>query len=141
MLDGQRISTTEEKYEQAKKLICHAIFPSCEFKVALNSVLIPHWIAGYECFWYERETHIGREFRWVNANDKSNKPAFDHIDLASSLAEVVGQEINPDNLSISQLDFSLDPWVLTFTAFQKRWSFDGRKCESGGGSGRGHGER
>ena len=126
--DSPNDTTLEARYQRAKRLARHSIFPSYDNKVAFNSRLNPHWIAGSSYFWYVRESNLGLQFRLVNAESSTNEPAFDHIKLASALNQAVNEEIEPSNLPISQLEFSFAPSTVSFMAFHKRWLFDGKKC-------------
>ena len=92
--------------------------------IAKNTTLIPHWIGESDCFWYRRGTQTGVEFRLVNAKDSSNQQAFDHQVLAAALAEATQQEINADNLPITQVKISLSPAHVQFAAFDQYYCFD-----------------
>lgn len=92
--------------------------------VAFNTTVIPHWMGLSDCFWYERESGLGKEFRLVNVPECSNQLAFDHQLLAEALALVSGQVVDADNLPITHLIWELSPLKFSFDAFGKRWTFD-----------------
>ena len=108
--------------------------------MALNATLFPTWIGESNCFWYERETQEGREYRLVNANTKENKVAFDHGVLAAVLAETAESPVDPIDLPISRVSMHLIPLErllhsnrqqsarfikkICFTAFDQQWEFD-----------------
>lgn len=94
--------------------------------VAHNTILMPHWIEGADCFWYRRKTHSGVEFRLVNAETSANLLAFDHKALGAALAKMVDQEIATDNLPIENVRITLSPLQVRFTAFDKRYHFDAK---------------
>lgn len=101
-------------------------------KLALNTGLVPHWVGDSQCFWYSRETATGHEFRWVNATEASNKPAFDHGALATALAAAANENVDPAQLPLSHLAFSFAPFTLSFTAFGKQWCYrePEQRCEA-----------
>ena len=131
-IDPQASTTIDAKYQRARRLARHAILPDKNNKLTFNSLLNPHWIAESGYFWYERESKSGKQYRLVNANTSTNEPAFDHADLARALAQVTNEEVDPDNLPIGQIEFTLTPWTISFTAFQKRWLFNGQYCTAVG---------
>lgn len=113
------------RYERAQALM-QGIFTK---KMVLNATLYPIWIDQSDCFWYERETRKGKEYRLVNAKTATNDCAFDHETLASALAKVAAQTVNAANLPISNICMALNPSDLSlsrirFSAFGKRWIFD-----------------
>ena len=101
-------------------------------KVAFNTVIVPHWIANTNCFWYRRKTKNGVQFRIVEAKAITNKEAFDHKDLANALSEAVDQKIDADNLPIKDVTITLSPLQVKFLAFEKRYRFDAKsqQCQS-----------
>lgn len=116
------------RYESAKYLMQFKFRGS---KTIPNALLFPIWIDETDCFWYERQLKNGKEFRLVNARTANNIPAFNHESLASALAEAVSQPVDAYDLPINNLngqvtitiEMKLDPLVLRFTAFDKRWEF------------------
>lgn len=134
-LNNEITNTIEARYQRAKTLIQGFSSKS----LVRNDVVIPTWIEGTECFWYERDTllykkassggdredtpFIGKEYRLVDAKSASNTVAFDHGTLASSLGKASKKEVDPTNLPICHITLSLDPVTVVFTAFDKRWCF------------------
>ena len=101
-----------------------------------NDSLYPHWIAESDCFWYERATRldskkatsVGKEYRLVNAKTPSNTPAFDHRVFANSLSLAADQNIDPNNLPITNVAIDLSPLSvdtvsLSFSALGQRWIY------------------
>ena len=100
--------------------------------VARNTTLFPVWITNSNSFWYERELKVGKEFRLVDSNNGTNKTAFNHQVLAKALAEVTGEKVDANNLPINIpngmpeyiMKITLDPIVVNFLAFERRWEFN-----------------
>lgn len=107
------------KYQRAQALL-QGVWNK---NVAYNTTLIPHWIGETDSFWYEREFKTGKEYRLVNAAEKSNNIAFDHQTLAKALMEASGETVEPSDLPISKLDMSFMPEAMEFSAFGKRWRY------------------
>ena len=101
----------------------------CTDELVQNDSIFPFWIEGADCFWYERKTKIGKEYRLVDANARNNEAAFDHQGLAKALSQATGQPINKDNLPIAQVVIESVPLTVSFDAFDQRWIFD---VEEGG---------
>ena len=112
----------ESRYQRAQSLM-QGMFTKTS---AFNTTLIPHWIGDSDCFWYEREFKIGKEFRLVDAAAGSNDIAFDHAALAKALAQASGETVNAEDLPISKIDLCLSPLQLAFDAYGKRWSFSSK---------------
>ena len=122
-----------ERYRNAEALEHEAYSPS----FVLNAQVYPHWIMGSNCFWYIREkrkqnsaspSDIGREYRLVNAEGRTNDKAFDHELLAQLLSQSVKRDIDPDNLPISQVKIEIMPLRVSFNAFGKNLVFEEGKA-------------
>ena len=86
-LEHQQNTPLVERYEQAQTLL-HGIVPN---HLVLNDVVLPHWIqlsdgSCSHCFWYQRASAEGKEYRLVDAKAANNQPAFNHQTLADTLA-------------------------------------------------------
>ena len=113
------------RYQRAQSLM-QGIFTK---DTALNSTVFPLWIGDSDCFWYERESKKGKEYRLVDAKAKTNTTAFDHAVLAATLSEAATQEVDANNLSIKDVKMQLSTTANTvklvcFNAFDKHWQFD-----------------
>lgn len=99
-------------------------------RLVFNENIAPIWIAGSQCFFYQRKLKNGSEYRLVNALTRKNQAAFNHSALAKSLSEMVSQPINKDELPISRVQITLTPLTIRFRAFQKQWRYDvdGHTC-------------
>ena len=100
-------------------------------KLALNTVIVPHWIDG-ENLWYRKRTEVGCQFILVDAKSKEKREAFDHKALASSLAKICQVEIDANNLPISCVRIVLEPCEVYFKAFDNDYRFDVllQQCQS-----------
>ena len=109
------------RYEQAKEIM-QGIMPN---RVVLNDTVFSHWIECSPCFWYSRETKNGKEYRLVDAKAGINTLAFDHSTLAELLEGNTGQNIDPLNLPIKDMDvkMTLSPLELRFQALGSHWLF------------------
>ncbi len=122
------IKTLETRYQRAQ----HLMQGIGSNKVAFNSTVFPVWIKESDCFWYVRHSRVGnepsasykKEYRLVDARAGTNEKAFDQQALATALAEVAKQEVDADNLPITDIELSLNPTIIHVTAFNKRWRFD-----------------
>ena len=113
-------SDVGDRYESARTVM-QGLFNE---NIVKNATVFPNWIENSDCFWYRRSTKEGREFHMVDAQAGTNKTAFDHVVLASALGEAVGGEVDPKNLPINNVVFSLSPVEIKFLAFGKRWVFE-----------------
>jgi dipeptidyl-peptidase 4 len=85
-----------DRYATAESLLPHHL------KTLVTSPQVqPIWIHDTETFWYRNRTAEGTEYVFVDAEDGTKQPAFDHERLAESLGRI--------------LDASFDPHALPFT--------------------------
>ena len=96
-------------------------------KVIRNATLFPIWIDNSDCFWYEREEKDGKQYRIINAKARTNKCAFDHQVLANALEKASSEDVNEKDLPFGNVKISINPLSIEFTAFNRRWVFDGDK--------------
>ena len=106
------MSNTLSRYQTAQ-ILMQGVFTK---NVAFNTTLYPHWIGDSDCFWYIRETATGQSFQRFDAKAKSQTEAFNHKDVASALAAASGENLASDNLPLSDLDLTLAPECIEFTA-------------------------
>jgi dipeptidyl aminopeptidase/acylaminoacyl peptidase len=89
-----------------------------------KSQITPHWFGDNTRFWYRNDLRGGaKEFMFVDAERGERRPAFDHAKLAAALAKALSQEVKPDTLPLSELEFSPDLKSITFKASSKTWSW------------------
>ena len=100
----------------------------------------PIWINSSDSFWYERlskpdedlseitdtklTTKLVKEYRIVDACERTNLPAFDHFALTQALSKSTERQIDSKNLPLEDIDFALAPLIITFSAFGQYWKFD-----------------
>ena len=114
----------EARYQRAQTLMQGA---NGIKKLALNTTVIPFWIGDTDSFWYVRETKKGKCFRRVDAEEKTNIDAFDHQALACALAEQTGEEIDFENLPLTDVEMDCSIATVTFNAFESTWEYDDNK--------------
>lgn len=98
--------------------------------MVLNASIYPNWIKDTDCFWYVRMIHtntdcsVGKQFRLVDANKKTNELAFDHQVLAQALGAQLERDISADDLPIFDISMELAPIRVRFFAFSRHWMYD-----------------
>lgn len=141
---AQEHKSIEERYQTAQDLI-GGIAPE---KLVLNDAVFPNWVDGGNYFWYVRYSKrcpqpkkviksvrgndtgleyylkARKEYRLVNASSTTNKAAFNHADLAKALELCSKNSVDKDDLPISEVEISLRPSTVIFSAFNKRWKFN-----------------
>lgn len=110
-------SKMNERYQRAEQ------FLGLEFSRALNNTTLdPHWIDENH-FWFKRDVPEGYEFIVVDSELLTERPAFDHQRLATTLTACLGQSASCRYLPIEsfaycseqQLRLQIDPLVLKDT--------------------------
>lgn len=92
---------------------------SDEMVAAGNAAEIaPRWIGHTARFHYLNRRHDGKEFILVDASvtPPQRRSAFDHAQLAVALAELSGEEVDPNNLPFNTIKLSDDLQQLDFTS-------------------------
>ncbi len=120
--------TIQDRYERAKALT-EGLKSG---KLASNSLLYPVWIGQTNHFWYERRDGSKRSFHLVDADAGTNELAFDHKALAQALSKATGEIVTADQLPVNNRSITattntvmtLDPVIVRFTAYGKRWEFN-----------------
>ena len=107
------------RYQRAQQLMS-GVFTK---DVAFNTTLYPHWIGDTDRCWYIRQTREGQHFLVLDAKEGRCQAAFDHQALALALSAASDCEVQADNLPLTDLDLGEAPELITFTAFNKRWSY------------------
>ena len=111
--------TVLSRYQQAQAL-AQGVLTN---QLVLNDAVFPHWIVGHDTFWYIRSTRQGRQYRLVDAKRATNLPAFDHQALAQALLKATGQNVDPENLPLQDIEIKLLPVEIHFSALDKHWIF------------------
>lgn len=96
-----------------------------------NDYVLPNWIVDSHCFWYVRTTKTGKEYRLVDPLSATNSEAFDHKILADVLSNTTKSIVDYQDLPIKNVNITLSPMLVRFTAFDKHWEIDVDKmrCE------------
>lgn len=114
-------SEMEARYQRA------AIFANdTGSRFLLNGSVVPTWIGDEDRFWYCKQTEKGCSYVVVEAATGRSRPLFDHADLASKLVKKSGNVFPADDLQLSDFQVTKEG-LITFTAFQKRYSYDRSK--------------
>ena len=89
----------KSKYERAESLL------SWNLATKLKNVLVePYWLDDQR-FWFKRDLKIGYEFILVDSENVTQSPLFEHKRLASALANLFDQDIDPKQLPIEMIEF------------------------------------
>lgn len=99
-----------------------------EYAPRLTAKISPNWNNDGRSFWYARTTDQGVEYRVVDAIDRSNELAFDHLALANALSAKTGKQFCEHDLPLANLTFSEDE--LFFEAEGNSWVFNGELSPS-----------
>ncbi|MEW4568314.1 prolyl oligopeptidase family serine peptidase [Tautonia sp. JC769] len=90
----------------------------------------PHWSQDCSRFWYRNDLHDGRrEFVVVEPDRGIRRPAFDHEQLARSLAEATGEAVEQDRLPMDRLEWADDHHSMLFRAADSWWRLDAETGE------------
>ena len=122
--------TMESRYERARHLLRGAYSD----QVVFNDVMYPTWIDDSESFWYIRvikeANGVSHEVRIVDANEKTNRLAFDNDTLAMALEKVTGKKLKAKDLkflqgypgfNIMNMEISLKSGMVRFNLADKSW--------------------
>ena len=90
-----------------------------------NVFVVPHWLGnGTDEFWYRRELADGCEFVVVNAADGRRRPAFDHDQVARSVAAISGHAADAKHLPIEAITQASDAPIAHLTIGAQRFCCD-----------------
>jgi len=90
----------------------------------LNSDVVPHWMAGRDQFWYERQTPEGKRFTIFDVSKGTKSDAFDHLRLAQELTKTIDKPIDANDLPIVGVSLNNKDGSISFSALEKSWKFD-----------------
>ena len=130
---GVTAQTMEARYERARDLLRGAYSD----QVVFNDVVYPTWIDDTESFWYIRvikeDIGVSHEVRIVDANEKTNRLAFDNATLAMALEKATGEKVEAKDLkfliaypgcNMLYLAISLKSQTVRFNFGRKSWAYD-----------------
>jgi dipeptidyl-peptidase-4 len=92
------------RYADAEALLPHNLK-----KLVLHGQVQPSWIAGTETFWYRDRKESGVRFMLVDAETRTQRPAFDHEQMAAALGRVLDEEHDADDLPFVGIEVFGDP--------------------------------
>ena len=81
---------------------------------AIDIAGTPSWIGASHRFWYRKLSRGVNEYVIFDADTLKKQTAFDHARIATSLSQLTGNTLKPQDLSLVQLRF--DNAVTSFTA-------------------------
>jgi dipeptidyl aminopeptidase/acylaminoacyl peptidase len=88
-------------------------------------VLLPTWSEDGASFWYRKvQPDGGKTWLRVQARTGGKAPAFNHAQLASSLAKVLGKPMDASRLPIEDLAFLKEGGRLRFRTEEGWWALD-----------------
>ena len=94
-----------------------------EHRWVLNESVVPHWIAGRDRWFYERELPEGHRFTAIDAATGARADAFDHAQLARALGDRLGKSFDPNELPLYNVTIDAGGTVR-FTTSGSAWRFD-----------------
>jgi dipeptidyl aminopeptidase/acylaminoacyl peptidase len=92
------------RYADAEALLPHRLK-----KLVLHGQVQPSWIPGTETFWYRDRGESGVRFVLVDAEARTQRPAFDHEQMAAALGRVLEEEYDADNLPFVGIEVFGEP--------------------------------
>ena len=85
----------------------------------------PHWLTDNTGFWYRNDLRDKtKEFIFVNAEQGTRRPAFDHAKLAAALSRAAGTEYRGEQLPFDAIEFTDGLKAVRFTVEQTTWVCD-----------------
>ncbi|MDZ7694028.1 MAG: prolyl oligopeptidase family serine peptidase [Balneolaceae bacterium] len=114
---AQAQTVTEEDYKRAEQFLWSNV-DDLVYKSHVN----PNWADDAPVFWYELDTRRGTEYFLVDAEEGSRQPMFDHPKLAANLSETLGEEVDPWDLPLDDLEWNRSENRITFEAQDKTWT-------------------
>jgi dipeptidyl-peptidase 4 len=92
----------------------------------------PKWSADGDRFWYRNDLSTGRrEFVLVDTSKGERRLAFDHVKVAVTLANALGQSVDAEKLPIDELAFTDNPNRLRLIGKGNSWELDLKTSELG----------
>ena len=92
----------------------------------------PKWSADGDRFWYRNDLSTDRrEFVLVDTSKGERQLAFDHVKVAATLTNALGQSVDPEKLPIDELAFTDNPNRLRLIGKGNSWELDLKTSELG----------
>ena len=92
--------------------------------LAMNIIDQSGWIAKTSRLWYRKSVKGGFEFYIVDAAAATKNIAFDHKKLATALAKVIENKVDPNNLPFRAIEFTEDCNSVEFNIGDSKYSCD-----------------
>ncbi len=108
-----------QRYRDAAEL--DSLARNTVFKMTVQA----NWQADNKSFWYRNNGKDSTtEYILVDAVSGKKAPAFDHVQLATTLSQATGKTVNPQRLGISSLVFNPLTKQVGFRHQDKWWQYD-----------------
>ena len=90
----------------------------------------PNWSADSDRFWYRNDVSADRrEFVLVNTSKGERQLAFDHVKVAATLSNALGQSVDAEKLPVDELAFTDNPNRLRLIGKGNSWELDLKTSE------------
>ena len=90
----------------------------------------PNWSADADRFWYRNDLSADRrEFVLVNTSKGERQLAFDHVKVAATLSNALGQSVDAEKLPVDELAFTDNPNRLRLIGKGNSWELDLKTSE------------
>jgi len=125
-LTANSIATGQEKgnFELAER------FTSEKMQEMTGSTFLrANWIEEESKFWYEWETNNQKKWVFVDADDKSKRPLFDHAAVAAELSEEFSRGFNANNLDLKEFEYNDNLKLFTFHVDSIEFKYDVNRRE------------
>ena len=116
ILKAQSDRSVLNAYERAEQMLSWNLSDK-----VLRDRVSPNWVSDSE-FWYEVETRRGTEYKRVDAENQTNRAAFDQERLAEELGRSSEQQVNPWNMRLGSVRFADDFSQMSFMFGRDSWS-------------------
>ncbi|MDA9840613.1 prolyl oligopeptidase family serine peptidase [Rubripirellula sp.] len=110
---------TLQQYEKA------ASFASRTANRVYRDSVVPHWIGkSHTKFWYRISVGSGSHaYRLADCLTGECGPAFDHQKLASDLGQAIGNQVDPESLELSSIEFTESANRFSFRFADRDWNY------------------
>lgn len=115
-LQAQQVS--EDVYRRAAYFLSDNIQ-----KEIFHLEVIPNWVEGYNGFWHQTYTEVGKRFFLTDVGERTTTEAFNHNALAALMNELTDNQIDGQDLPISQVKF-LSLSRISFSWDNRSWLYD-----------------
>lgn len=110
---------TSEDYRRAEQFLWSNV-SDLVYRAHVN----PHWADDAPLFWYSVDTRNGTEYFLVDAEEGTKDSFFDQQKLAANLSDKLGEDVDPYNLPLENMEWKHGENAITFRAKDKTWKVD-----------------